>query len=353
MVVAVPLVFGLAALGQKGSAAVVGVMAALGYALWLRLEVRRELSRPLIADLEGRSAKDESAERSGRRIRVHNRSAGRTIRSVRVELIEFTPPGTDFLPVELKPMNGGHQPFDLLPGAEAYLELVSRSAGSDQFVLGYDMSRVEAGASNLVRAEPLDFVVRVSADAVAPEQYLFSAAADQRGRLHLVATTAPARLAPDQALNSESQLGSTSTPEKSPAVEALSWLKEGSAWGRWQRAVRRKLNDQVGNSAGFSEENLLYVATSVIDDAARTDKIKLWGLSAGKAEFELIDSAIWQTRARLRLERDQQQRWQVRLGGYESLAVDMAELKRLWPEYELLTDDLTRGLNQEWRRRQR
>ncbi len=363
--IVVPVAGALAVLGQRGPALVFGGLAVLGYLLWRRSDSRRDLKRPLVVDLEGRAVKQESAERSARRIRIHNRSPSRTLRSVRVELLDLAPQRADFLPLELERTNGGAQPFELAPGTEEYLELVSRSAGSDQFVLGYGASHAEPGASNLVPAEPLDLVVRVSAEEVAAEQYLFSVAADRRGRLQLAEINAPSQLALETPRAAKSQPVGGPTQAPASAVAALGWLTDGSAWGRWQKAAHRKLSQQVGTPAGFREENLMHLATSMIDEAARTGKIELWGLPAGKAEFELIEPASWQLRSRLRLARDQQQHWQVRLGvspqessetaalvkGYESLAVDMEAIKRLWPEYDLLTDNLTKGLNRELRQR--
>ena len=337
----------LLVLGERAMALGVPPLACVGYLLWRRLESGREPQRPLTADLEGRSAKQEWSDRSARRIRIHNGSPARTLRSVRVELVEFTPRGADFLPAELQRMDGGEQPFDLNPGTDAYVELVALAAGSDELVLGFDMARVEPGAKNLVPAPCLALVVRVSADGVPAEQYLFSASVDRQRRLQLVDTTAPAPLlsrVPQQA-------GVASPREKAPAVSAILWVANRSAWGRWQKAAHRTANQRARDPEGFTAENLMHLATSVLSEAARSGKVGLWGVPAGKAALERIDTAVLQTRARLRLARDELQTWTVTLAAHDSLAVDMDEVERLWPEYDVLTDDRTRGLNREWKKR--
>jgi hypothetical protein len=135
--------------------------------------------------------------------------------------------------------------------------------------------------------------------------------------------------------------------------DALFWLQDKSAWGRWYTAQALANNNEV-----LTEQRILHTAMSNIEEKARKGVITILGVAPGKLGYEPLSPELLQTRACLYLEEDPRTLWRVRLGPYSDakaeiiaalpvydwLAIDLEHVKRLWPETDQATDQATARL---------
>lgn len=149
------------AFGEPGVAIGLLALIVLAFALWSKVGIRRDSASPLMVDLDGDSARYEHyGAVSYRRVRVCNRSAN-TMRNVRVQFERCEQ--QQIYQVLLQRMHGEPHPFDLDPGADAYLDLVFLQKDSDHYGLGYSAGLLPAGTSNAVRVQTLDLIISVTA----------------------------------------------------------------------------------------------------------------------------------------------------------------------------------------------
>jgi hypothetical protein len=148
--------------------------------------------------------------------------------------------------------------------------------------------------------------------------------------------------------------------DKQIISHALFWLSERSAWGRWFRMQSQAHNDQE-----VPEQSFMHIAVMVLQTAACEGRITLWGVPTGRAGFEDVSPDLLQTRAVLSVEPDDRQLWRVNLGPYTGatpdvvavlpkfdwLAVDMNQVKQLWPDVDPGTDKKTAKLKKKFLKR--
>jgi hypothetical protein len=133
----------------------------------------------------------------------------------------------------------------------------------------------------------------------------------------------------------------------SEIMEAIWWVAERSAWGRWQTAQR------LASGGSLPEENKLHLAEHVVRDAAQNGDLQISGRVAGTTSYSPIDQHFWRL-VFFNLQRDDRTLWRAvltpRAGvttpipDYDSFIVGRSQLESLWSQRDLKVDWLTAKL---------
>jgi hypothetical protein len=131
-------------------------------------------------------------------------------------------------------------------------------------------------------------------------------------------------------------------------MEAIYWIAEKSAWGRWQDAQRR------GSGGSLSEIFKFNVAEHVLRTAAENGELLIKGRQKKSVEYKDFDQHFWRT-AYFEIQPNPVSLWKatvrpragadVSISEYDDVLVEKRRVEILWPRRDWQCDWLTLRLN--------
>jgi hypothetical protein len=119
-------------------------------------------------------------------------------------------------------------------------------------------------------------------------------------------------------------------------MEAIYWIAETSAWGRWQDAQRRASGGTLSELFKFSD------AERALRTAAENGELLIQGREKKSVEYKDFDQHFWRT-AYFEVEPDQRSLWKVTIRPKTGANVSISEYDDVWTE--------KRRIEVLWRRR--